>query len=538
MDFEKTLFDELIQDTSNKESMSLAAMLDMEEETRTDRNQAVLTNAAENGEMDAVWIVGMGYLYGKDGFEEDAAEGLYWLSKSDNVKAPLHIAEFYRKEGKRNQALHWIKKAEKEYIEGFAAMMAAEIKEYSLGENVDMQKAEESLNAYIELKEFLNDMKSAYNIALLTAMGYSNNRNVKKALKWLNFLKGRTSDSKMELELLQLNYTRVLSDIEAYKEYVNQALKFMVKRAEAGDEKAIRAMGQYYRYYGTNVKERLYWMNKSAEETGSIVASYWMAEAYFGRYGWKMPVDFGMCKHYLNLAEKSPDENDSVRKKISMLRDEVERKEAERYEKHMTRKEAFDVFLESLVGHVLTVPYGYTHIGEDYYFSSFGKEVREVTEIVLPDTLQYIGDDTFSGFTSLNKVFLPRRLKYLGKFSFQSVFVGALMRSRGKNVIDSLTIPANTKTVKSSLGDIPVIRSLKFEDGRTELDWEIFCSEYVHMQIDEMHIPDSVTAILNPDAGTKGLTIGTMYAPKHLEPQINSIKRGKLYTEIKNIIYR
>ncbi|MBR6584298.1 MAG: leucine-rich repeat domain-containing protein, partial [Firmicutes bacterium] len=301
-------------------------------------------------------------------------------------------------------------------------------------------------------------------------------------------------------------------------------------------KKAIRILAQYYRYHGDNVTEGLNWIRKAADEAGSAAAAYWMAEAFIGKGGWGIPADLDQCGYYLDLADKSGE----FPKSVAALREELDEKLLSASERRFAADDVRAMIhqMEKSGSTVFTIPYGFTHVdGRDRYYD-MNKPLSKVTELVLPDTLISIGDWSFEGFVSLTKVNIPRRLKYIGEGAFASKRLGMFNRMvSGKNIIEALTIPLKTELVKYSLGDIPGIRMLRFEEGRTELDWEIFHSLWMTAEIEELHIPDSLTKIHNPDAYVN-LNVKILYAPKHLETQINSIQRGKGFTKIGKIIYR
>ena len=94
----KTLLDGLLAAETGVNEESLEEILGMNEGIKTD-DLAFLVQQAENGNEDAIYAVGISYMYAENGFPQDELEGVFWLSQSTNKEAPRHVAGYYLKQG-------------------------------------------------------------------------------------------------------------------------------------------------------------------------------------------------------------------------------------------------------------------------------------------------------------------------------------------------------------------------------------------------------------------------------------------------------
>ncbi len=527
----KTLLDSMLEDNSGGKSQSLEELLGMAE-TEDERNKRLLLNAAERGEQNAILAVAECYMYGKIGFPEEPLEAMFWLSQSTSDRAPLILTEYLRKDKK----------------------------------NLDL--AEQGLELLFESDGNEKRMNLAYTFAMSLGTEFGRNQDIPRCLKWLKRADGHEDPGLMAM-LFEWIYKNILKFPETYGEYCPEAAEYLESRAEQSEdrERIIRTLSQYY-YDNPNDKEKVvYWVTKSSE-TGSAVAQYWLASAYLGKKDWGLGIDVSKAKHYIGLVEKNPNARDTTVKAAKRLRtyikDNAEALGADKPAEYLNadltkkrqeeeRKKLHDIpqkvlneadgtqMLEELKkagSTVLRVPDGYTDIERRAFCYLNHPYIKEIKEIILPDTVCAIEDSAFEGCCSLTKLTLPKRLERLGPTIFKGSYFGFLkMTKKAKNTIQRVSIPANTKLQVASLGGIAGIECLHFEIGREELDWAIFCGLDQTCKIGEMHIPGSVKRLIKTDDWGQSVHIEKLYIPKHLKDEFSKIQKESIKIKISTIVH-
>ena len=538
----KTLLDSLLSEDSGGTGQSLEELLGMAE-SKTEHEQSLMIKAAERGDQDAIWLVGINFLYGKNGFSQDPLEGIFWLSQSTRDTAPIAIADYYEKQGDFENMKKWYLKVAEQGKYRVHDVFLKYLQEYWGEENRNLDYAEQCLEVLFELDDNEVSKEALYAMAMGLGMKFAQENQVKKGLKWLKCSAGHTNNADLVVVLLERLYAKILTSSEFYEEYVQEAVTYLEQLAEKGDDKAIRLLSQYYKNHPEDVKKTIYWVEKSSK-TGSSAAQYWLAEAYLGKRDWGLGVDLEKGEQYLKLVEKNPESRIGTLQGAKRLREYLETERDKRYnvpKKVLKSKDAETLLKEAekTKSTVLRIPNEYTDIDKKAFSYAAQPYIKHITEIILPETVCTIGEGAFDGCCSLTRVNLPKRLESLGKWAFKgSTFKGIFMKTvKSNNVIENLTIPGKTKLEQNSLGDISGIGCLRFEEGRTEMDWMVFYGLYQETRICEMHLPSSMMKLTNTDTHTNGLYIEKLYAPKHLKPAISIIEKGKQHTEIGTIVY-
>lgn len=138
---------------------------------------------------------------------------------------------------------------------------------------------------------------------------------------------------------------------------------------------------------------------------------------------------------------------------------------------------AFDPPFLYTTPQVINISSGVTHVGATsfYYFDS-------VTQVILPDTLESIGENAFRDCLSLTSINFPSSLKSVGESAFQSA-----------EHLKTVTIPATlTDLGKFAFQYCYGLESVEFEDGVTSIPDGVFggCNA-----LSKVTIPSSVKAI-------------------------------------------
>lgn len=457
-EIEKTLLDDLTTENPDGVGQSLEELLGMAE-SQEEHVQSLLVKEAERGDQEAIWSVGISYLYGKNDFPQDTLEGIFWLSQSNREEAPLHIADYYQKQGDFENMKEWYLKVAKQGKYGVMDVFFKQFELYRKGEKKNLDYAEQSLEIMFELETDEVRRESLYSLAMALGTAFGENANVPKCIEWLKRANGHV-DAELMGKLFEWIYKNVLKNADSYKDYCWEAVDFLEKRLETKEDSALSEL--LINYYSATEK----WLEAKDAEA------------------------------LLKEAEKS---------KSTVLR----------------------------------IPDGYTYIDNKVFQYIRTPYIKSITEIILPETVSAIGKEAFEGCCNLTRINLPKRLRYLGKWALKgSTLKGFFMKTvKSNNVIENLTIPGNTKLAQDSLGDISGIGCLRFEEGRTEMDWMVFYSLYQETKVGEMYLPASMKKLTNTDAHTNGLYIEKLYAPRHLKNDICRLKYGDMFTKIHEIIY-
>jgi hypothetical protein len=70
-------------------------------------------------------------------------------------------------------------------------------------------------------------------------------------------------------------------------------------------------------------------------------------------------------------------------------------------------------------GPAITIPQGVVRLGDNLFYSGSGFSTVRLSGVVLPDTLEHIGDFAFAGQEHISRIDLPRGLKTLGRAAFE-----------------------------------------------------------------------------------------------------------------------
>ena len=122
---------------------------------------------------------------------------------------------------------------------------------------------------------------------------------------------------------------------------------------------------------------------------------------------------------------------------------------------------------------------------EDY---AFGKS--NITNLILPEGLERIGNSVFSGFSKLENVEIPKSLQIIGQKAFaQTPWESSLQSEDGVVYIGSIAYKYNADTAPEST-------SFSFKEGTTSISNGIFFPWYsVNNQITSIKLPSSLQYI-------------------------------------------
>jgi len=89
---------------------------------------------------------------------------------------------------------------------------------------------------------------------------------------------------------------------------------------------------------------------------------------------------------------------------------------------------------------------------------------NEVTQIILPDTLRFIGDEAFTGVKNLEEIQLPEGLEYIGARAF-----------KGLKKLKHITMPSTVAAVGANAFEgcaaLPETLAFEYEEAATEPEW-------------------------------------------------------------------
>ena len=498
----KTLLDRLLESETGANEEVLEDLLGMNEGIKTD-DLAFLVQQAENGNQDAVYAVGISYMYAENGFPQDELEGVFWLSQSTNEDAPRHVAGYYLRQGDLENMKEWALKANELGSLNAFDLYHDLFKQYWKGENQDLECAEQCLEVLLELDVEDDRKTSVYRLAVGLASEYLNEDDYKKGLEWAKVACGHI-DPALEAQMIGGIYAMILFDAEDCDEYIPEALEYITKQAEQNsDADAIENLALYYMKYSDDTTKAIFWAEKAAEN-GFADAQYWLAETNFRK------ADLDKADKYLKLLEMNTKAEAEVLRNASALRKKIDSEIDKKYNvpKKILKSDDAEKLLkeiESTKGTVLRIPHGFTEI-DTYAFSNCAY-IKSITEIILPETIQTIGKLAFWGCCNLTKINLPKRLKSIGKHALCGATTkGIFLKTvKSSNVIEELIIPAQTQLVPESLGDISGIGRLSFEEGRTELEWSVFHGIYQETRIGELRLPASMQRLTRTGVLTEGI---------------------------------
>lgn len=95
------------QGQEQEQDESLMDLLGLEDDSE---NIELMKGAAEQGKEEGILNLGIAYLHGK-GVEQDFAEACYWFEQSRDAMAMVQIAEIYDKEGSKELAVEYYRRA-------------------------------------------------------------------------------------------------------------------------------------------------------------------------------------------------------------------------------------------------------------------------------------------------------------------------------------------------------------------------------------------------------------------------------------------
>lgn len=527
MSTEKTLLDEMA-----KESASLAEILGMEEVTETvDLNQ--MRAKAESGDQTSIQLLGIKYLLG-DGVEKDPIEAMYWLEKSTSAIAKHSMGRYYQQVGE-------FELAEKYFLEEAAdpsnAYQAYESLAYLFmgQDSLNLDKAEQYLEKACALSSEENGLLMKLCKYLGRLFGESKpEKNVywlKKALKYQEDEEARKG--------LEYAYGAIVTAEESPQELREEAMAYLEKQGENLSLLGAADMFLYYFSHREDVKKFYRWSVIAAEK-GFGPAQIQLAYEYIGKNYTKsaamdLEMDLKASERYLSMAEKNETLAENLKKHIPYIQDLQKKIEAElkkQSEKHLTEETGTRLLneAEKAGSTVLRIPDGYTHIDGEAMGIGNKKNayIKKITEVVFSDSVRVIGGGAFMGCCNLTKIVLPKNLERIAICAFDGTTKGFLGREvKDKRTIEKLVIPGTTKIdasltyLSSGLAGIHRIKELYFEEGQTEID----CTAFAGIQIDSLHLPDSVVKLTNcePLMFTKATLIS---APSHLQGELKRLMEG------------
>ena len=274
----KTLLDSLLGNGSEEKEQSLEELLGMSDpDTLKVDDLAFLVQQAEKGNQDAVYAVGISYMYAENGFPQDELEGVFWLSQSTYKDAPRHVAGYYLKQGDLENMKEWALKAD-----ALGSLNAYDLyndlfKQYWKGENQDLERAEQCFEVLLELDIDDEKKTSVYRLAIGLASEYLKEDDCKKGLEWAKVACGHI-DPALEAQMLVGIYGLILLEAEDCDEYIPEAIEFLKKQAEKNEnQEAIENLALYYIANPADEDTVAYWAQKAAN-FGLAEAKNWLAE--------------------------------------------------------------------------------------------------------------------------------------------------------------------------------------------------------------------------------------------------------------------
>ena len=110
------------------------------------------------------------------------------------------------------------------------------------------------------------------------------------------------------------------------------------------------------------------------------------------------------------------------------------------------------------------------------------KDVENINEIILPDSLKYISDYAFSNMDELKYVDFNENVEYIGKYAF-----------KGCGALERITIPGNVKVINTGMfADCKNLRYVEFSEGTSIIMQNVF---NLNNKLEGVFIPNSVKSI-------------------------------------------
>lgn len=534
MSSENTLLDAIAQENQSLEEM--LGLNDVQTEDIT-----LLKQMAEDGNQNMIALLGLKYLTG-DGIPQDTMEAIYWLEKSDSSIAMKQVGDFYRQNGEDALAEEWYLKAAKdENIACNVYMTLAIANMDRKNGKLNIQKADQYLKAAFAATPDEAELATLNDVSDVFAEILSQ-EDSEIGVYWMEKALERNENERYR-KLVETIYAKHLVGEKDSEESKRAAAEYFEKRGESASENGIIGMFYYYNDDSMDAQKRIVW-TKRAADVGWANAQLILSLAYLGKeYNKKLILeqDLDACEHYADLLEKNPKAVQKDKELVVQIRNTI-RTEREKVraltEKHLTQEVANELMeeLRKSGSNVLRIPEGYTHVDNWAFFDYLArtprmKNIKELSEVVFPDSVQFIDGEAFKEVTKLTKITLPSNLEYLGLAAFNGNSCGLFgMEVKDKRTIEKLVIPKNCELAvrdytEHAFSGIYAIRELIFEEGCKSIN----CTVFYNVRIEHLYIPDSVTEYKNPTIA--GCKIDSISAPAHLKPLVSQMK-------VKNITYR
>ncbi|MBQ7796980.1 MAG: leucine-rich repeat protein [Lachnospiraceae bacterium] len=537
MSKENTLLDAMA-----KENQSLADLLGMNEAKTEDIT--LLKKLAEEGNKDMMTLLGIKYMTG-EGVPKDTMEGMYWLEKSGDFVSLIQMGDFYRDNGEADLAEElYLKAVDKADDPCGTYMKLISLFMKNPKSDSSLQKFDKYLRAAFAANPDENAKKILYDLSDILCDLISKDDKERYAY-WLEKSLERKEDDKKRA-LVENIYAQILIGEKSSEESKRIAAEYFEKRGNLAVDNGVIGMFYYYNDPAMDAEKRIVWTKRAADR-GWANAQLVLSLAYLGKeFNKKIILDQNLdaCLQYANLLEKNPKATAKDLETVAKIRNTVKAerdKKTKVVEKHLTEKDAKELAeqLKKSGGTKLVIPEGYTHIDDWALHHGSHKIFKEITEIVYPESLVYIG--TSFGLCSLTKIVLPKGLKMIAGGAFDGTTAGFLgIEKQDNRTVPKLVIPGSAEVAGNrdignnggGLLGINTIGELIFEDGPKTLSWWMFYKN----RINYMYIPDSVKKIENAYKDDKGIVkIDKVSAPAHLKDKLTNLQNWGM---IKNIEYR
>lgn len=521
------------QGQEQEQDESLMDLLGLEDDSE---NIELMKGAAEQGKEEGILNLGIAYLHGK-GVEQDFAEACYWFEQSRDAMAMVQIAEIYDKEGSKELAVEYYRRAvsaPEDRFGGFRASACINLALKLCAE--DPEEADRYLRQAADLGVPEDYQQIACKLAGILGGVFAKQENLEKALEWLRFSADGCEDTgvKKQLTAVCREVLREGPGSSLYKE----ALEGMEHLADGGDQLAMMTVFQYWDkntdlpQSAAKYKE---WLVKAAD-FGVEYAQFLLVQEYLGtgRRRTDIPEDIGLarkyfdrCKVWIGTVENGGEivarfeaairakeqgasagnkagSEDAVPERI------LEQEEAEEIVERMSRTGET----------VLVIPEGVTGIGVRAFDSRASKKLKytkNIESIRFPDSVREIDTWAFACMDLLKEITLPPRLKYLGKDAFSGDWVNFInLWVRDKRTFQCIEIPACTELEEDALFGIHRIMTLRFLEGRKVLDWKFLGDK---TWIEEVIVPDSVEKMIPFEPSYRKIRIEKFSLPSKLKDQ-------------------
>lgn len=592
MDLDMTLLD-----APGMEEISLAEMLDMDRPE--DKNTALLLRQAEDGNLNAMYLLGYKYLRGKD-VEQDVAEGLYWLAKSGESASFMEIAMFYEANADVQRAEQWyirvVEKADQyEYMACFflcrlfigketgqelkkikiyldKGLNALERNNEWFSEHPDLErgaKKDFSNVAYVlgmrYLKKDLNTgiqyMETAYSLNPENANIASNLSSTCKMVgleclyRKIPFVAVTYLEKAMKYDLegeddsivLKLSdaYAMILHLDEIPKDMLKKAFEYLEPMADVAGgayEQAIYIY--YYKRRGTLHKEFFQWAKRLADK-GDIDAQLSLTMAYLGeKYDPKMKgfrTDLQKSKGYFDMATAG------LKKKRTESAPDYE-KLNKRYLAVKKDMDKADPVIEKRLNHQ-------DAIGLLKEMKKAGSHTYRIPEGYTHIPSRLLLD--VSGAEKIEEIVMPDSVRVVEEWAFayipnlQKIIFSANLEHLGGHAFDTDVYYTGLKRFrkkKPKFEKMMIPENAKLSPstfyGIGEIGELIFADGYgefdlswmYELAVRNLYLPDSVQTYRNSQNKLKITGIDTLSVPQHLKDVVN--REMSPNVRINNIEYR